>query len=170
MRVIRIFPVLVILTATMLVASLFTFSGVGSVDATHLPTELTSIQLLLDRVDIVHTTDLAAEGVVIIVSDFESPTPVELLLLQSGLIGALGITDIPDGFITQIRLVTTDATITFNGDKFPLTIPSGVLRFDGVFIVPDDTDAVFQFDVEKSVISKKDDIFKLKPIIKFVTI
>jgi len=169
MRVIRIVPVLAILTATVLVASVFTFSGVGSVDAIPLPGELKSIALRLDRVDIVHTTDLAVKGVVIPVIDFPVPTTVELLTLQSGILSALGISGLDEGFVTQIRLVTTDATITFNGKAFSLSIPSGVVRFDGVLIVPDSGDAVFDFDVEKSVITTKDGVFKLKPVIKFAS-
>ena len=172
MRVIRIFPVLAILTATVLVASLFAFSAVGSVDARHLSDlgRVTEVTLFLERVDVVHTTDLAVKGEVIIVVDFESPMPVDLLKLQSGIFSALGLTDIDDGFVTQVRLVTTAASITFNGDTFPLSIPSGVLKLVGVFKVPDDTDAVFAFDLEKSVITTKDGVFKLKPVIKFASI
>ena len=169
MRVIRIFPVLAILTATVLVASLFAFSVVGSADASHLPDELKSIKLFLERVDIVHKTDLAAEGVVIIVFDPESPTEIELLDLQSGILSVLGISGLDEGFVTQIRLFTTDALIEFNGDKFPLSIPSGVLRFNGVVSVPDSGDAVFAFDAEKSVITTEDGGFKLKPVIKFAS-
>ena len=170
MRVIRIVPVLAILTATVLVASLFAFSAVGSVDARHLPTELKALTLFLVRVDIVHTTDLDIDGEVIKVIELPEPTEVELLALQSGIISALGITDLDDGFVTQVRLVTTDATITFNGATFSLTIPSGVVKLVGVFKVPDDTDAVFAFDVEKSVLSKEDGSLKLKPVIKFESI
>jgi len=167
MRVIRIVPVLAILTATVLVASLFAFSAVGSVDARHPPEELKAVTLFLERVDIVHTTDLDIDGEVMTVLEFPKPTVVELLTLQSGILSVLGLTDLDEGFVTQIRLVVTDATITFNGDKFPLKIPSGVLRFNGVVSVPDGGDAVFEFDAEKSVISKKDGSFKLKPVIKF---
>jgi len=172
MRVIRIFPVLVILTATVLVASLFAFSAVGSVDATHLPKEeLQAITLLLKRVDIVHTTDLAVKGVVINVIELESPAAVNFLDLQDGVLTALGNPDIDDGFVTQIRLVTTDASITFDSEVFSLKIPSGVLKLNGILIVPDDTDAVFDFDVEKSVKSNKGQgCCKLKPVLKFETI
>jgi len=169
MRVIRIVPVLAILTATVLVASLFAFSAVGSVDASHLPAELKAVTLFLERVDIVHTTDLDIDGEAMIVIDFPEPTVVELLTLQSGILSALGITGLDEGFVTQIRLFTTAATITFDGKTFSLSIPSGVLRFNGVVSVPDGGDAVFAFDAEKSVISKKDGIFKLKPVIKFAS-
>jgi len=170
MRVIRIVPVLAILTAIVLVASLFAFSAVGSVDARHLPTELSALTLRLIQIDIVHTTDLDIDGEKMTVIDFERPMPVDLLKLEGGIFSALGLTAIPDGFVTQVRLVTTASSITFNGDVFPLSIPSGVVKLVGVFKVPDDTDAVFEFDVEKSVLSKKDGSLKLKPVIKFVTI
>jgi len=167
MRVIRIVPVLAILTATVLVASLFAFSVVGSVDAGHLPAPLKAITLKVVRVDIVHTDDLAVKRVITVL-DPESPIVVELLTLQSGILSALGICDLDEGFVTRISLVTSEATITFNGLTFLLKIPGGVLKLKGVLTVLNDEDAVFQFDAEKSVISK-DLNFKLKPSIKFVT-
>ena len=169
MRVIRIVPVLAILTATVLVASIFAFSVVGSVDATHVPgAELKAITLLVERIEIFHTTDLATKGEVVRVLEL-APTLISLLALQPGILSALGITDLPDGFVTQVRIVTTDATITFNGATFSLQIPSGVLKLNGILIVPDGGDAVFGFDVEKSVISTGKG-FKLKPSFKFFPI
>jgi len=164
MRAIRIVPVLAILTATVLVASLFAFSVVGSVDATHLPEELKAITLFVEQVDIVLTDDLANKGVVITAIDFPQPTKAELLDLQDGILSNLGITDL-DGIVTQIRIITTDATITFNGVTFSLKIPADVVRFNGVVSVPDE-DAVFAFDEEKSVIFNPSG-FKLKSLIKF---
>ena len=169
MRVIRIFPVLAILTATVLVASLFAFSVVGSVDAT-LPDEpLEAITLTVARVDIVLTDDLANKGEVITVIDFDgSPISFNFLGLQDGVLtglATLGTLDIPDGFVTQFRIITIDAEITFNGTTDPLQISAGVLRLNGVVSVPDE-DAVFDFDVEKSVISTPAG-FKLKSPIKF---
>jgi len=169
MRVIRIVPVLAILTATVLVASIFTFSVVGSVDATHVPGGvLKEVTFLVERVEIVHTTDLDIDGEVMTVIDFPQPTKIELLKLQSGILTAIGICDLDEGFVTQVRLVTTAATITFNGQTFSLSIPSGVVKLNGVLTVLNDEDGVFQFDVEKSVINTGQG-FKLKPIIKFVT-
>jgi len=145
MRVIRIVPVLAILTATVLVASLFAFSLVGSVDAFHIPgEELKAVTLRVEQVNIVHTTDLAVKGVVIIVLDPESPITFNLLDLQSGILTGLGITDLPGGFVTQIRLVVTEASITFDGTTFELIIPSGEVKLDGVLTVPDSGDAVFE--------------------------
>jgi len=166
MRVIRIVPVLAILTATVLVASIFAFSVVGSVDATHFPGgALKAITLFVEQVDIVLTDDLANKGVVITAIDFPQPTKVELLTLQDGILSELGITDL-DGIVTQIRINTTDATITFDGTTFSLKIPADVVRFNGVVSVPDE-DAVFAFDEDKSVIFNPSG-FKLKSPIKFV--
>ncbi len=104
----------------------------------------------------------------IIVIDF--PQTFNLLDLQGGILNNLGITDLPGGFVTQIRLVVTEATITFNGVTFSLSIPSGVVKLDGVLIISDvDADGVFEFDAEKSLISNKGQgCCKLKPVIKFV--
>lgn len=159
-----------ILTATMLVASIFAFSVVGSVDAIK-PTlggELKAIQLRVERIDIVHTTDLATKGEVISIS-FEPKITFNLLNLQSGILTALGISDLPEGFVTQIRIVVTEATITFNGTLDNLFVPGGVLKLNGVLIVPDGGDAVFDFDVEKSVTHNRHHGFILKPSIKFFT-
>lgn len=134
-----------------------------------LPGELKAIELRLERVDIVHTTDLAVKGEVITVIEFPQPTIINLLGLQSGILTALGICDLPDGFVTQVKLVVTEAVITFNGELFLLQIPSGVVKLDGVLTVSNDEDAVFEFDAEKSLIPMRDGVFKLKPIIKFVT-
>jgi len=166
MRVIRIVPVLAILTATVLVASIFAFSVVGSVDAAHLPSELKEIALLVERVDIVHTDDLGVKEVMTVVT---GPISFNLLDLRSGIVAELGIPTIDDGVVTQFRIVVTAATITFDGLTFELFIPAGVLRFNGVLEVPDDTDAVFVFDAEKSLISKPVG-FQLKSPIKFQTI
>jgi len=164
MRVIQIVPVLAILTATVLVASIFAFSLVGSVDAAPPPVEeLKAITLRVERVDIVHTDDLGVKGVVINVIDF--PITFNLLDLRSGIVAGLGIPTIDDGFVTQFRLVVTEATITFNGVTFLLKIPADVVRFNGVLPVPGG-DAVFEFDAEKSVISTPAG-FQLKSPIKF---
>ncbi len=164
MRVIQIVPVLAILTATVLVASLFAFSVVGSVDA-KLPTEeLKAITLIVERVDIVHTDDLGVKEVMTVVT---GPISFNLLDLRSGIVAGLGIPTIDDGVVTQFRLVVTEATITFNGVTFLLKIPADVVRFNGVVSVPGQ-DAVFEFDAEKSVISNKGQgCCKLKPVLKF---
>lgn len=133
------------------------------------PDELKSIALRLEQVDIVHTTDLAEKGQVITVIDFPRPTTIELLTLQSGILTSLGICDLPDGFVTQIRLVTTGASISFDSKTFSLKIPSGVLKFNGILTVLNDEDGVFGFDVEKSVIFTPSG-FKLKSPIKFTPI
>jgi len=169
MRVIQIVPVLAILTATVLVASLFAFSVVGSVEAKLPEKPLAAITLTVARVDIVHTEDAAIESEVITVLEPESPFLINLLDLQDGVLtglAALGTLDLPAGLVTQIRIVVIDATITFNGDKTPLKIPAGVVRLNGVLELPGG-DAAFDFDVEKSVKSNKRHDFILKPIIKF---
>ena len=161
MRAIRIVPVLAILTATVLVASIFAFSVVGSVDAIPLD-EIEAIDLTVNRIDIVHTTNLAVKGEVIVISDQE--LTFDLLVLQSGIFTTLGIPDPPDGFVTQFRFVVIDADITFNGEEFPLQVSGGILRFNGKLPVPGG-DAVFEI-TDKSVISTPSGP-KLKSPIKF---
>ncbi len=169
MRVIRIVPVLAILTATVLVASIFAFSVVGSVDATHLPEEeLQAIALRVTQVAIVHTDDLAVKGVVIDILEPDPPTTINFLDLQGGILTGLGICDdIPVGFVTQIRLVVTQSSIAFNGEVHDLFIPNGVVKLNGVLTVSADEDAVFVFDAEKSLITNNQHEFILKPVLKF---
>ncbi len=130
------------------------------------PGVLKAITLRLERIDIVHTDDLAVKGEVLTVLDF--PQPFNLFDLQSGILSGLGICDIDVGFVTQIRLVVTQASITFDGTTFSLKIPGGVLRFNGVLEVPADEDAVFVIDAEKSVIFTPSHV-QLKSPIKFGT-
>ncbi len=162
MRAIRIVPVLAILTATVLVASIFAFSVVGSVDAIPLD-EIEAITLTVDQIDIVHTTDLAVKGEVIVIST--QVITFDLLQLQDGVLTGLGISGIlPEGFVTQFRFVVIDAQITFDGVSEPLQVPGKVLRFNGVLEVPGG-DAVFEI-TDKSVIFTPSGV-KLKSPIKF---
>ncbi len=125
--------------------------------------------IFVQRVDVVHTTDLAVKGQVITVLDLPQPIEMDLLSFQSGVLTRLGIStaDLPAGFITQIRLVLTDATITFDGGTFSLFVPGGVVMLDGVLEVPGG-DAVFEFDPAKSLVERpaKDGIV-LKPVIPY---
>ncbi len=124
--------------------------------------------IFVQRVDVVHTTDLAVKGQVMTVLDLPQPIEMDLLSFQSGVLTRLGISisDLPPGFVTQIRLVLADATITFDGGTFSLFVPGGVVMLDGVLEVPGSIDAVFDFDPAKSVVERPAD-FLLKPVIPF---
>ncbi len=131
---------------------------------------LQSINIRLQRVDVVHTTDLAVKGQVIIVAEPLRPVFVNFLDLQDGVLTALGVStaDLPAGFVTQVRLVITDAFITFDGDECNLFVPGGIVLINGeIEVGPGITDdMVFEFDVEKQVIPNRHFDFILKLVIQ----
>ena len=155
-----------------LVMSLFAAIAISGASGSHIG-PFRRVDIRIAQVDIVHTTDLAVTGQVITIS--EPNRGFDLLAL--GTLGVLTtltdrgvpVSDLPEGFITQFRLVLTDATITFDGTTFPLRIPSGVIKLNGVFVVPGDQDAVFHFDPEKQLIQTGRGIM-LKPVIEFCTL
>lgn len=153
----------------MLLLSLLVVIVVGAVDASDFPEgQVKDIQFSVERIDIVHTTDLAIKGEVITIVD--QPLTFSLLALQGGVLAGLGIpvSDLPEGFITQFRFVVTGATIVIDGFASEIIVPGGVLRLVGVLQVPEQ-DAIFVFDADKSVIRKGTGGFILKPVIIFET-
>ncbi len=163
-----------VLLAAVLAVGLLAGAGIGLAGAAPpaLPDKpLQAIILKLVRVDVVHTTDLAVTGQVIPVLEFLPPVPVNLLDLQDGVLTALGIStaDLPAGFVTQVRLVITDAFITFDGDECALFVPGWIILINGeVEVGPGiiDGDMVFEFDVDKQVIPNRHFGFILKHVIQ----
>ncbi len=124
----------------------------------------------IERVDIVHTTDLSVAGEVMTI--FEGPASFSLFDFHSGVLAELGMTvdQLPDGFVTEFRLVVTNAFVTLDHRGFPIFIPGGVVKLAGVFEIPENLDAVFVFDVEKAVLRTRGRGFMLKPVIDFETV
>lgn len=155
-----------------LLLSLLVVLVVGAVDAEWPEGDLKDLLLTVERIDIVHTTDLAIKGEVITIVD--QPLTFSLLALQGGVLAALAsiggipVSDLPEGFITQFRFVVTGAMLAIDGSTREITVPGGVLRLVGVLQVPEQ-DAVFVFDEDKSVIRKGTGHFMLKPVIIFET-
>lgn len=159
---------------------------VPAVVAPHvLPGDLRTLIITVARVDIVHHTAIASSctitplpscgvldpgpGQVITIST--TVQSFDLLQAQGGLLLVLGIAALPDpGFITQFRLVVTSAVIELDGFRAPVSIPSGVIKFDGIFEKSRDVDAVFDFDPEKSLISNAGQGFMLKGVIEFCAV
>ncbi len=162
-----------VLLAAVLAVGLLAGAGIGPAGAAPpaLPEKpLQSITIKLQRVDVVHTTDLAVKGQVIIVLEPDRPVFVNLLDMQDGVLTALGIStaDLPAGFITQIKLVITHASITFDGDECLLFVPGGEIIINtevevGPGIIGGDV--VFAFDPEKQVKPNRHFDFILKHVI-----
>lgn len=138
--------------------------------------DLRAIEITIDRVEVVHTLDLAVRGEVIAISDPDAR--VDLLGLQDGVLTSLGISQLPVGYVTQLRLVVSGAScIFFDGTRFALTIPGGVIRLHGLLIVGGSetlilspSDILFTFDPEESLVltgGPGGPGFILKPSLKF---
>jgi hypothetical protein len=82
----------------------------------------------------------------------------------------LGRFDMPPGKYTQIRLYVTEAEATVDGETHPVRIPSGKVRINRPFTLPEDAIAVMllDFDAEESLHLHVtgNDRYILRPVIK----
>ncbi len=104
---------------------------------------------------------------------------VNLLDWNNGQTLILGQAEVQAGKYTQIRLKISDANVVWNGQTYPMTVPSGaqsglklLTNFD---IVAGSTyDVVLDFDAERSVVTtgprNNPNGFKLKPTIRAVAV
>lgn len=94
-----------------------------------------------------------------------------LLELSNGVTALLGEKELEAGKYTQIRIIITEAEVVIDSTtSYPLTIPSGTLKFVRSFdIIPDEeTELVVDFDAARSVYTTgKNEDYKLKPTIRF---
>jgi len=107
----------------------------------------------------------------------ESPYTIDLLQFQDGNTTELvPPTKLKSGKYTQVRLVVSSASITFDNitstAEEPVTVPSGNLKTDKNFIfnVGEDAavDLIVHFDLSKSVVvtgTAADPSYKLKPVL-----
>lgn len=98
-----------------------------------------------------------------------------LLELQDGITDTLvDESEIPVGYITQMRLVLGDEnTIMVDSTIYELDTPSGQssgLKFkvNGEIKSGKTYDLLFDFDAEKSIVEKGNDSYSLKPVLKLV--
>ena len=104
---------------------------------------------------------------------------VNLLDWNNGKTLLLGQAEVEAGKYTQIRLKIQDANVVWNGQAYPMTVPSGaqsglklLTNFD---IVAGSTyDVVLDFDAERSIVTtgpkNNPNGFKLKPTIRAVAV
>jgi hypothetical protein len=110
-------------------------------------------------------------------------TPINLLNLTNGVMATLGTATLPTGHYTQIRLVLDANTgngmannvIPTGGTKQPLDTPSAVqsgLKLNGEFDVAagQQADILIDFDACKSVLTKGNGKYALKPVIKMIPV
>lgn len=132
---------------------------------------LEAVYVTISRVDIVFEPIEGGEAQVITIK--EEPQTFELLSLQNGVKAVLAIASLPEGIVSQIRLIITKASIIKDGEEFPVKVPSGVqtgIKLNGKFLVTSsrNTDVVIDFDAKHSIIYTKGEGYILKPVIKIV--
>jgi hypothetical protein len=109
---------------------------------------------------------------------------INLLDLGNGVLESLGVTSLPEGHYTQLRLVlraNSGSSPTANsvvlsgtpGVELPLETPSGVqsgIKLINEFDVAEEqrVDLVLDFDACKSVVTRGSGVYALKPVIKVV--
>jgi len=130
-----------------------------------------ALHITISRVDLVFYPAQGTEEEVITVVD--KPLTINLLTLLNGMREILGLTELPQGTVSQIRLIVSDAWITINGKQEPVKVPSGVqtgIKLSGVFVVTPNSviDVVIDFDAEKSIVYTKGQGYLLKPVIKIL--
>lgn len=110
-----------------------------------------------------------------------SPRKIDLLTLTNGAVDLLGETELATGTYTQVRLVLdpntgngmTNSVVPTGGTEKPLDTPSAVqsgLKLVGNFevVAGAKTDIVIDFDACKSVLTKGNGNYALKPVIKLI--
>ena len=77
----------------------------------------------------------------------------DLLTLTNGITSILGEKELEAGHYTQIRLQITEAEIAVDGTTYPLTIPSGTVKFVSGFDIVSETstELIIDFDAARSV-------------------
>lgn len=104
---------------------------------------------------------------------------INLLEWNNGRSIVLGEADVPAGRYNQIRLKIVDADVVYNGQSFPMDVPSGAtsgLKLGPAFTVESGVayELMIDFDAERSVVSNgppnNPNGFKLKPHIRVVPV
>jgi len=97
-----------------------------------------------------------------------------LLELSNGVTALLGEQELEAGRYTQIRIEIADAEVVIDSTtSYPLTIPSGTLKFVRGFdiVEGEETELVVDFDAARSVNktgNKNNESYKLKPTIRLI--
>ncbi|QYF94467.1 DUF4382 domain-containing protein [Massilia sp. PAMC28688] len=110
-----------------------------------------------------------------------SPRKINLLTLTNGAVDLLGETELATGTYNQVRLVLdpntgnglTNSVVPTGGTEKPLDTPSAVqsgLKLVGNFevVAGAKTDIVIDFDACKSVLTKGNGNYALKPVVKLI--
>lgn len=97
------------------------------------------------------------------------PKTIDLIQVKS-VFDLLGEAQLDPGIYTQIRLHVSSAAVDINGTDQPLTVPSGVIRFNHPFRIRENstTSVIIDFDADRSVVLANGR-YMLKPVVKTIT-
>lgn len=96
----------------------------------------------------------------------------DLLELTGGVTQLLADTEVPAGYVSQIRLVLgTDNTVVINGESKPLNTPSAQqsglkLQVNQQFEAGESYAYLLDFDVDQSIVTTGNGGYNLKPVIR----
>lgn len=96
----------------------------------------------------------------------------DLLELTGGVSQVLANTEVPAGYVTQMRLILgSENSVVINGETKPLKTPSAQqsglkLELNQEFVAGESYAFLLDFDVDKSVVTTGNDTYNLKPVIR----
>ena len=100
----------------------------------------------------------------------EAPVTFDLLTLQDGVTAELGLADLPPGAYGQIRLHLAEASVVVDEEEFALTVPPGVLKLVGGFLLEPgmQTEITIDFDADQSIHYAPGNGWMMHPVIAVV--
>ncbi len=137
---------------------------------------LSGLNVTVTRIDVVHRTDpldASTETVVVIDNEIREIPLIGNLSKQAP--RQIAFLNVPEGYVTQVRLITSDAEITLREDTYPVDIPSGqqtglkIEPIDGEpfkIVENDRTSIRVVLNPYEQLIRNKGQGFKLKPVLR----
>jgi len=145
--------------------------GILKVLLTDAPAEYDSVkvtfsQIAVHRGDTTSTGADSSGGEWIIIDNGEQT--YDLLTLSGGVTALMGEAELEAGHYTQLRLILTGAEVVVDSVSYPLTVPSGTLKFVNGFDISADEPVtlIIDFDAAKSINQTGNGTYKLKPVIR----
>ncbi len=135
----------------------------------------TAVNVTLTKVEVHHVGDGGEDDDSGWQTILEEEKSFNLLELQDGVTAPLGDAELPEGKITQVRLVVTDdASLVNDTGTYPLEISSGTetgIKLVGCFnvVADEETTITVDFDAGASVSGDLGSGYKLRPTIKLTT-
>ena len=144
--------------------------GTMNIQMTDAPGDFQKVNLVVNEVAVQHEDGNGGWEVL------QSTTRTyDLLQLRNGVFSTLGISQLPAGLYSSLRLkLGAGSNVVVDNTTHPLRVPSGMesgLKLAGAFSVPKNgrIDLGLDFDVARSIKPKGDGSYMLSPVIRVVT-